>query len=42
MLLQVYVKPNQASVIEKLKKEAEKKGWSLSKYVMWLLEGKVK
>ena len=40
MLLQVYVKPSQAIVVEKLKKEAEKRGWSLSKYVMWLLEGK--
>jgi hypothetical protein len=42
MLLQVYVKPKQAPIIEKLKREAEKRGWSLSKYVMYLLEGKVK
>lgn len=41
-LLQAYYKPSQEHIIEKLKREAEKRGWSLSKYVMYLLEGKVK
>ena len=37
MNLIVYVPPKKQVVIEWLKKQAEMRGWSLSKYVMYLL-----
>jgi hypothetical protein len=37
MNLIVYVPPKKQVVIEWLKKQADMRGWSLSKYVMYLL-----
>ena len=42
MALVIYHTPKQQALIEKLKKQADKKGWSLSKYVMSILEKEVK
>jgi hypothetical protein len=40
MILNIYVPKKREAIIAKIKKEAEKKDWSLSKYVIWLLENK--
>ena len=38
MILNIYVPKKRETTVVKLKKEANKRDWSLSRYIMWLLE----
>ena len=38
MILNIYLPEDKKKLKETLEKEAQKRGWSLSQYIIWLLE----